>query len=522
MKRMKKIFAMLLAFTMVLGMSMTTFAAIENPSSIDKAEVTVSGLEKDVVVNAYQIVDADYYKEGEAGVGFKGYVVVDKVKSLLADNYEGDKAKYNFENPNPDHITTIANALAKGELNLGDGERLVYDETSEKFEKELEAGAWIIIVTNTGEEMFNPMLAGVYYTNATGEENDIAGGNINADGEWKLPELTGTAVYAKSTIVPNFVKEIVNSNSGNNVSDDVAIGDDVSFKITTAIPAYSKSYKDLTFTITDTLETGLTFNNDAKVTIDGAEDATAYTLKVEGQVMTIAFNDAGIRNHGGDEVVIEYTAKVNENAELDFNQNTNTASLDYTNNPNGTTGHKEDETHHHTFDFQIKKTDEASAVLKDAEFTLYSVVDADTEGAVKLEEGKFGKQLKVATSVADTGLVTFSGLDTATYYLKETKAPLGYQIDNTVRTVVISATYDETEGTIKTYSITIDGTAVESWEKSATSTADATINMLTVMNTKLIALPSTGGIGTTIFTVAGCGIMIAAAFFFFASRKKEN
>ena len=81
---------------------------------------------------------------------------------------------------------------------------------------------------------------------------------------------------------------------------------------------------------------------------------------------------------------------------------------------------------------------------------------------------------------------------------------------------------DETDKVIKSYTITIDGTTVESWVKPATGTADATINMLTVMNTKLIALPSTGGIGTTIFTVAGCGIMIAAAFFFFASRKKEN
>ena len=58
--------------------------------------------------------------------------------------------------------------------------------------------------------------------------------------------------------------------------------------------------------------------------------------------------------------------------------------------------------------------------------------------------------------------------------------------------------------------------------KGVASVSDGTFDEPKVMNIQLIALPSTGGIGTTIFTVAGCGIMIAAAFFFFAGRKKEN
>lgn len=509
MKKMKKIFAMLLAFTMVLGMTMTASAAITTPSKSDVAKVSVSGLEEGTTVTAYKIVDAKYYESGENGVGFKGYEVVQDVAALIANKFEG--AEYNLEEPVSEHVTTIANEIAEGKLSLVSETLSAYDPATRTYSADLTAGAYVIIITNTDIAMYNPILAGVYYTNADGTENNITCGSVSANDSWTLE---GTEAYVKSTIVPNFVKELVNSSSGNNVSDDVAIGDNVSFKITTTIPAYSKSYKELTFTITDTLDAGLTFNNDATVTIDGADDAEAYILKVEGQVMTITFNEAGIRAHGGEEVVVEYTANVNEDAELDYNQNTNIARLDYTNNPDGTTGYKVDETHHHTFDFQIKKTDEDNEVLGGATFTLYKESVSD--------ENVVDTQVSDSTEGNTKGLVTFKGLDVGTYKLVETAAPAGYQIDNTVRTVVISAEYDETDKVIKSYTITIDDTTVESWVKPATGTVDATINMLTVMNTKLIALPSTGGIGTTIFTIAGCGIMIAAAFFFFAGRKKEN
>ena len=57
---------------------------------------------------------------------------------------------------------------------------------------------------------------------------------------------------------------------------------------------------------------------------------------------------------------------------------------------------------------------------------------------------------------------------------------------------------------------------------TANETAEVTVDAGEFVNTKLSALPHTGGIGTTIFTIAGCAIMVAAAFFFFASRKKAN
>ena len=99
---------------------------------------------------------------------------------------------------------------------------------------------------------------------------------------------------------------------------------------------------------------------------------------------------------------------------------------------------------------------------------------------------------KFENVVAIDGVVTVKGLDEGTYDIVEEKAPDGYSI------------------------VEVESKTIEEGE-------DATVNItFDVVNTKLSSLPSTGGIGTTIFTIGGCLIMIIAAALFFASRRKEN
>ena len=91
------------------------------------------------------------------------------------------------------------------------------------------------------------------------------------------------------------------------------------------------------------------------------------------------------------------------------------------------------------------------------------------------------------------------GLDEGTYWFKETKAPSGYSINAAGKQVTITLPTAKDDGKLENVSVGA-----------------------TLTDTKLSALPSTGGIGTTIFTIGGCAIMIAAAFLFFASRKKND
>ena len=115
--------------------------------------------------------------------------------------------------------------------------------------------------------------------------------------------------------------------------------------------------------------------------------------------------------------------------------------------------------------------------------------------------------------------------------MKETKAPATYTLNDTVYTIVIEQALDN-DGKLTSWSIKINGATIAdsngnkseftvSYEGEKITVSDAK-NETQIMNTKISNLPSTGGIGTTIFTIAGCLIMVTAAGLFFASRKRTN
>lgn len=528
MSKVKRILAVMMAMVMVLAMSIPTFAATTptTPTANDTAKGTVQNVEKAATVTAYQITKAQY--DG----GFTGYVKTDN-KLAIADVLA----------PTSDEVTAIAKQIASGAVTLTSktmtGAAVADDVKYTDFTADLNAGYWLVIVSGTVDEVYNPMLVGVYYS-ANGSDNTMTSNKVNADSKWTLE--TSNA-YAKST-TPSIKKEIVDGEKTAK-GNDVAIGDTVNFKITTAIPSYSKQYDTVTVAISDTMSAGLTLDKNS-IKINGAGISADMIEKVEttdhGFTLTVKSDYA--KANGGVELVVTYSATVNDKATVNFDPNTNKATLSYTTNPNGAVKTTDSKTYTYTFSIgaalsaatqgytekvnQIIKVDEKGNVISKVEEKSQEPDEKVVEvlkGATFTLTNTKTREVYKAESGEDGGL-TFNGLDAGTYTLVETEAPEGFTIDKTEHTVVIAATYNE-DGTLNTYTITIDGkntsTYTATYDKEGKVTTIATTTTVTeIKNTKLSALPSTGGIGTTIFTIGGCAIMIVAAGLFFATRRKTQ
>ncbi|MGC4018059.1 MAG: isopeptide-forming domain-containing fimbrial protein [Muricomes sp.] len=410
MKRyLKKIGALLVASVMVMSLSLTAFAAGETPSSSDKGTITVNKVETGLTVTAYQIVKADYNAQG-----FTGYSAV-KAGSLA-----------NPLAPTSDEVTAIAKDVA------GLPSVVLSDNGDGSYSADVAPGYWVILVTGSNQTVYNPMLAGLYYS-VGGSDNTMASGPVDASSNWTL--VTENA-YAKSSDVP-LEKEIVNPGSQNPKGDDVAIGDTVSFKITTKIPSYSKEYTSATFTIHDTLSAGLTFTDGLQAVLQAKVDADYgagnAVVTISGQNLSIAFASDYILANGLKDIVIEYTAKLNENAGINFDANTNTVYVEYTNNPSegGEPAKTPDEiTYHYTFGIDAKlngtdseRTDELFKVDQNGtvkvEGETVTVTNPLAGAEFTLTNKVTGKEYK-AVSAAD-GSLSFTGLDAGEYTLVETK-----------------------------------------------------------------------------------------------------
>jgi LPXTG-motif cell wall-anchored protein len=281
-------------------------------------------------------------------------------------------------------------------------------------------------------------------------------------------------------------------------------------------------------------------------------------------------------------VEVTYYARITNSAAFNVNRENNTVTVTYSNGPENQKGVEKDVTNHYTFSIGAsiigksgKKGYEAVKVGVDndgneltelSEVTLDNGNDTDT--AHSLSGAKFGlytsqeaaaagKDVGEASNglVVNTnypngatfttgadGIITFNGLDAGTYYLKELDAPDGYVKDATVKTVTIAATYEEKNITeevsemsvtyktsvLKEYTVTIDGhtTKYEFNNEGETLTdpviKDITTDEARIKNTKGMELPSTGGIGTTIFYISGMVLVLGAAAILVARRKAEQ
>ena len=546
MKKFKKVLAAVLAMTMVLGMSVTSMAAPDEKigNSDDTGTITVNGINSDEAtpeVTAYQIIKANY----DANGAFIGYVPVypDVTPSInLAGTATDSNAIGSVVTISEEELSALANHIAKE----GPADKTTHEMTVEKSTGKATAtvgiGSYLVMIKGSDTNMYSPVVVSLYYVNAGGAGNGVDGGNLT---------IANTDAWVKVTNTPQVHKEIVASPSDATSStpikhNSVNIGDDVNFKLPVGpIPNYTGTKP--VFKIVDTLSAGLTYNNDLKVyKADNTELAESYyKLTVNGQVITVDFADGynyTLNEFANQSLEIRYSAKLNESAGINQEGNDNTVVLNYTKDStiDGEDATSSDVTHTYTFDLDgavegsvttniLRKTGVEvatnSSPLKDAEFTLYK------DEATTVKYTNTTNTTGIITS-DENGQLKIRGLAAGTYYLKETKAPAGYSLNTTVFTIEITATYKD-DNTLDTWSIKVNDKTVNDGKgtintfqvNNGTATvtnAEGKVDSVEIPNTKLSSLPSTGGIGTTIFTLGGCAIMIIAAGLYFASRRKKT
>nr|WP_317412885.1 SpaH/EbpB family LPXTG-anchored major pilin [uncultured Solibaculum sp.] len=533
-KVLHQIMACCLVLAVVLSMSLTGFAlpGVYN----EKGNITVNGINDTTTVSAYQVITVDvdqssgqpkspmYYWVEEVANWLKGN---ETYKAYIND--EDNSVTETFKQGADEAFKSFWHDLAaaiKGEdisltpTNVKAGK----DATSVTFAG-MEMGQYLL-TANGGVKIYQPTTAEVIP--AWDEDNS----------EWILNDAT---VRVKGE-APTIDKDVETGDD-----NTVAIGDTVTYKLTVDVPSYPEDATALKFEIGDTLSQGLTLNTSSIKVYSSLDPKTeipndsnvAYTLTSEGNTFKIAFTENFLTTTNLTKVYVTYDAIVNENA-FATDALGNEAFLGYNNDPYDDSSSQTDGTDKdiYTYGITVTKIDEETQeTLSGAEFRLYSDVSCSEESEVKMvstgangvyrhaTEGESGAVL----AVDGNGKLQLQGLDLGTYYLKETKAPGGYTLPkNPMTTIVIGDTEDNTSSG-KAPDGTLDGCSLSGPNVVDVKDADdfkieKNILSFSIWNTNDAGfeLPTTGGMGTVIFTVVGLTLMGGAIVLVVLAAKKKK
>lgn len=572
MKWTKKVFSLLIAVCLTVCSVFTAFAGSNTVHTI-----TITNSETGHQYTAYQVFKGDFYDGKLSNIKWGDGVNSDTLLTALkADTTYGS----NYEKCTT--AADVADVLAKFS---NDSEQL---ENFSKYVNDNLSGTSAGTSTEeTGSYKINVTGDGYYFVKDTGTI-----GEGKSATKYILQVIKDISVKAKAD-TPSVDKKIV---EGEGESEKVveantaSIGDDVDYRITSKVPDMTH-YKKYYFIVHDTLSKGLTFNNDLTIKVGAKtlESGTDYVLTTEKNTTSgetdikIVFNNFyQYKDQKEAAIVIEYSATVNEDAEIGTKGNTNDVILEYSNNPNvipeganepgendGDVTGKTPKDYVTTYvtGIEVIKVDgsENKNRLAGAEFELTGTklnkvkvvketFTKDENGTYyKLKDGSYTEQepttetenkyesitekytvsttvewntttekVSAKAEVSADGKVVFDGLAEGEYTIEEIKAPNGYNLLKAPIKVTITCTHPDvitTGDETATWTATIDkGGNTE----AVTSASDSTGRIsITVENKSGATLPSTGGIGTTAFYIVG-GAMVVVALVLLVSKKRMD
>jgi fimbrial isopeptide formation D2 family protein/LPXTG-motif cell wall-anchored protein len=582
-KMISRCLAVLMAVAMVLTMSMTAFAA-EAPKGTLTVNNTVAGKTLDLyqIFTATKSGENVAYTLNSAYEGFfqskisgastlTGEALSEKaytyVKEQVGTNGDAETAKtfakdvlgWILDSNNNITATKTVNTTATSTVvsDLAYGYYLVYPKGATGNQTYTSVASLVSITAETAtinmKSNYPTVDKKLVSTQTPGNNSITVNGILNPSWESIHQGVLGEDDEndPEDTIAPH-------SESDEKKAGDFGIGDTVTYQLTSKVPDMT-GYNSYTFKFTDTLSKGLDLKailsvkvGDTELKAGKAGDNTylpTYTTNENGtHTLTISFNEFynNFKDRTGDTITVVYTATLNKDAEIGMNPNTNKAVVEYSNDPKSDGIGKSEPSivDVHTFDFTIYKyylkdqnNKEDKTALAKAEFELYKGntegTAADENAKVNIVDGGNGVYRQAtadeakatgftsAKIVSDAdGKVLVKGLDAGTYYLRETKAPDGYNLLLDDVKVEIKAVYDDTTGKLTRYSVdytyngkTTTGTAITAADNSPE---------VAVENKTGAELPSTGSKGALMVTLAGIvlfGALTASKAF---GKKKAN
>ena len=481
MSNTRKLVSLLLAVVLTLGLTALGYAEGETGS------ITINDAVVGQTYTIYQILDLESYNA-----------------SANAYAYKATTAWNNFINS--DAIKgTYVQVDAQGYVTWKTGaDAVAFAKAAQKYAKDNSIDNQGSVTADATTVSFTGLDLGYYLV-------DTTLGTLCS-----LDTTNPDVVMEEKNEVPTNVKTVEEDSTGNyGEKNDADIGQTVNFKSTITAQAGAENY-----VFHDTMSAGLTYTGVTGITLNGtAVDAANYTVVTEGLTdgctfevrFTQTFCDTLKAN---DQIVISYTATLNENAAIAGEGNANTSKLSYGDSSN-TKYTPDSQTKTYTWDVDVfKYTNKTTGEGKDANteeiglagatFTLSKSADGTnpialvSEGNNVYRVAKTGETGTVTEITTDaTGKFTIKGLDADTYYLTETAAPAGYNKLAGPVTIVIG----------------------ENGVVNGTTEAPQGVDEVKVLNQSGTELPSTGGIGTTIFYVLGGVLAVGAVALLIAKRR---
>lgn len=509
MKRVKRVLALLAAFALVLAMAV--------PALADEVKYTISTDQANHTYEVYQIFKGDLsertlsnvkWGENTKGRGTAG--VGEAVDSTVLATIEGLKGETDAK-------------ILEGIEQYVNFETTPFAEVTSEKSAAVQAGYYII-------------------KDKDGSQNGKQDAYTNY-----IVQVAGNVKITPKSSIPTVKKEVKDINDSTETAlgewqkdADHDVKDQVWFRLTGTLPENYATYTSYEYIFHDTMSKGLTFDSSSVEIYLGDEetgtkiDASKYTVSTQsgandGTEITIKFADlkTAVNATSDNKITVVYKATLNEQSVIGSAGNPNKVYLEFSNNPNGNGTGKtpEDTVIVFTYKVAANKVDSNDEKLAGAGFKLskfdkesdswklvgYQNVKLDASGNPVETNGRY----EVA-SATDTSFA-WNRIDDGKYKLEEVVTPAGY---NTIDPVE----FDVVAGHANLTLSSLSGTKTTGTVGEYTFTANAAEGSLTtnIVNQSGTVLPSTGGMGTTVFYVVGGGLMAVAVVLLVTKKRMEN